>query len=603
MPGFFAPMGASIAARLPKGKDWTFEVKWDGVRGLCYIRGGQLEIYTRNNNRCDRQYPELHVLPNFVDAREAVIDAEVVSLDPKGISRFELIQPRIHNQDAHAIAKMAEKSPVHLYCFDLLYVDGFDLRRVELSERKKLLAQVLQPGGLLHLSDSFDDGEALLAAAQQAGLEGLIAKCGTSCYESRRSKEWLKYKLTAQQEFLICGYSPGERDTFGSLVLGYYDDEGTLLYCGNVGTGFTEQILQDLLQRLKPLVTPKMPMEKADKVPRGSVWVEPKLVAQVKFLNWTNDGKLRAPVYLGLRNDKGPVEVRREEGVTFTNTKKLYYPEDGFTKGDLLAYYEAVAELLVPHLKDRPLSLKRYPNGIHSQFFFQKNTPESYPSWLLTEQIEDTRFVLAQDKRSLLYLVNLGCIDQNPWMSRVGSLSNPDYILFDIDPYQCAFTKVVEATLLVKEKLDRIGLTSYPKTTGGDGMHIFVPVEPLYTYDQVRLFAEVIAKLLAAERPDLFTTPRSIRSREPDRVYFDYLQIAESKTISSVYSARAYAGAPVSTPLEWDEVTPKLHPAHFNIKNAPERFARRGDLFADVLEKPQRLEKAFARLDKLVRRT
>jgi bifunctional non-homologous end joining protein LigD len=334
--------------------------------------------------------------------------------------------------------------------------------------------------------------------------------------------------------------------------------------------------------------------------------VRPELVAQIKFANWTDEGRLRAPVFLGLRTDKAPLEVTREVSKThevkLTNLDKIYYPENGYTKGDLLKYYDAVAPLLLPHLKDRPLSLKRYPNGIHEPYFFQKNTPENYPSWLRTETIDGIRYVLADDKPSLMYLTNLGCIDQNPWMSRVGSLDRPDYILIDLDPYQCEFDKVVEAALLVKERLDAIGLTGYPKTTGGDGMHIFVPIERRYGYDQARNFAAVIAGILAAERKDLFTTPRAVEKRERNRVYFDWMQIAESKTISAPYVARAYVGAPVSTPLHWDEVTGKLRPTQFNIKNAPARFERTGDLFDGVLSKPQRLEKAFAKLEKLVKK-
>jgi bifunctional non-homologous end joining protein LigD len=613
MPGFFAPMGAQIAAQLPKGPQWIFEVKWDGVRGLCHISGGALTIYTRNNNRCERQYPELQVLPHYIDAEQAILDGEIVVLDAKGISKFEMIQPRIHVQDANAIAKMAQKNPVHLYVFDLLYLDGYDLRKAPLIERKRALANIVKPFALLRMSDHFpNSGEELLEVARLNGLEGLVAKCTTSLYESRRSREWIKLKLTSEQEFVIAGYTPGERDTFGSLALGYHDEDGALVYAGNVGTGFDERTLQDLWARLQPLVTPKKPLERGDKIPRGTVWVRPELVAQVKFANWTDEGRLRAPVYLGLRNDKPSPEVTREVArevtrempreVKFTNVDKVYYPDDGFTKGDVIHYYEAVADLLVPYLKDRPLSLKRYPNGIRKDFFFQKNTPETYPSWLRTETIDGIRYVLVEDRASLLYLTNLGCIDQNPWMSRIGSLDKPDFILIDLDPHQCEFHKVVEAALLVKAKLDAIGLEGYPKTTGGDGMHIYIPIEPVYGYDQARQFAEVIARLLAAERPDLFTTPRSVEKREKDKVYFDWMQIAESKTISAPYVARAYKGAPVSTPLAWKEVTKDLHPEQFNIRNAPDRFARVGDLFAGVLKKPQRLENAFTKLENLVRR-
>jgi len=600
MPGFFAPMGAQIAAHLPKGPEWIFEVKWDGVRGLCYVDRDVLTIYTRNNNRCERQYPELQVLPHYIDAEQAILDGEIVVTDPKGISKFELIQPRIHNQDANAIAKMAQKNPVLLYVFDLLYLDGYDLRRVPLIERKRALAAIVKPFPLLRMSDHFENsGEELLEVARQTGLEGLVAKCASSFYESRRGRDWIKLKLTSEQEFVIAGYTPGERDTFGSLALGYYDEDDALVYAGNVGTGFTERTLRDLWERLQPLTVAKKPFDHGDKIPRGTVWVRPELVAQVKFANWTDEGRLRAPVFLGLRNDKPAPEVSRE--VKFTNLDKVYYPDDGFTKGDVIRYYEAVADLLVPYLKDRPLSLKRYPNGIGKDFFFQKNTPETYPSWLRTETVDGIRYVLVDDRASLLYLTNLGCIDQNPWMSRVGSLDKPDFILIDLDPHQCEFHKVAEAALLVKAKLEAMGLTGYPKTTGGDGLHIYIPVEPVYTYAQARAFAEVIARLLAAERPDLLTTPRSVEKREKDRVYFDWMQIGESKTISAPYVARAYKGAPVSTPLSWAEVGNSLHPSQFDIGNAPARFARLGDLFAGVLSKPQRIEAAMGRLERLVR--
>ncbi len=623
MPGFFEPMGATLADKLPKGAEWIFEVKWDGVRGLVFIDNGVLSIYTRNNNRCERQYPELQVVPHYIEAEQAVLDGEIVVLDSKGVSHFELIQPRIHSQDANSIAKMGQKNPVHLFVFDLLYLDGYDLRRVPLMERKQLLQKIVKPFPLLRVSDHFENaGEDLLEAARQSGLEGLLAKSATSVYESRRSRNWLKLKLTSEQEFVIGGYTPGEREHFASLVLGYYEG-GKLHYAGNVGTGFNARNLAELWALLEPLKIPKMPFAAADKIPKGTVWVKPELVAQIKFANWTADRKLRAPVYLGLRDDKPSAEVSREEvpapgflpldrkevtttidghSLKFTNLDKVYYPEDGYTKRDLLNYYDAVAELLLPYLKDRPLSLKRYPNGIHAEYFFQKNTPAGYPSWLRTRAIEKIRYVLADDRASLLYLTNLGCIDQNPWMSRVGSLEHPDFILIDLDPQECPFAKIVEAALLVKQKLDAIELMGYPKTTGGDGMHIFIPIEPVYSYEQARTFAEVIARMLAAERPDLFTTPRSVAAREKNKVYFDYLQIAESKTISAPYVARAYAGAPVSTPLAWDEVKPSLLPSQFNIGNAPERFARVGDLFAGVLKSPQRIEKAFQRLEALVKR-
>jgi bifunctional non-homologous end joining protein LigD len=623
MPGFFAPMGASLATAAPQGSGWNLEIKWDGVRGLAYIDNGKLAIYTRNEIRCEKQYPELNGLPDQVTAKQAILDGEVVALDQSGISRFELIQPRIHIKGASAIEKLSREKPVRFIVFDLLYLDGYDLRPVPLVERKRTLATVLRPTPTIRLSEHFEsDVSDALDAAGKMGLEGLIAKRAESAYVSRRSRDWLKLKVVSEEEFVIAGFTLEKREPFGSLVLATRD-AGKLVYAGNVGTGFDAANLKVLWKQLKPLVIPKPSISQADKAPRGSVWVKPELVAQIKFANWTTDRRLRAAVYLGLRSDKSAAEVVREvpiathaaflsadkkEVVTeinghslkFTNLDKVYYPEDGYTKRDLLNYYDAVAALLLPYLKDRPLSLKRYPNGIHEKYFFQKNTPEGYPNWLRTETIgekgKEIRYVLVEDRASLLYLTNLACIDQNPWMSRVGSLDRPDFVLLDLDPFHCEFKKVVEAALLVKGKLDAIGLRGYPKTTGGDGLHVYIPIEPNYDYTQVRSFAGAIAGVLAAERPDLFTVPRTVSERKKDHVYFDYPQIAESKTISAPYVARAHPGAPVSTPLKWDELTPDLHPSQFTIVNAPERFARLGDLFADVLKKPQNLEKALSRL-------
>ena len=288
--------------------------------------------------------------------------------------------------------------------------------------------------------------------------------------------------------------------------------------------------------------------------------------------------------------------------------KKVFYPQEGYTKRDVINFYAAVSELILPHLRGRPLSLRRYPNGIESSHFFQKDAPPSFPEWLHIEQIvtdddgSTTRFVVADDRSSLLYLANLGCIDQNPWMSRISSLDNPDFILIDLDPYHCGYDRIVEAAQLVRQTLEQIGLQGYPKTTGGDGMHIYVPVEPIYSYQQVRSFAEILARWLAVERPDLFTTPRTVASREKGKVYFDYLQISHGKTISAPYVLRAYPGAPVATPLAWHEVRPGLAPTQFHIGNAVHRFERVGDLFKGVLTKLQKMDAALEGISRIMQR-
>jgi bifunctional non-homologous end joining protein LigD len=651
MLGSIEPMMATLAEKPPRGGDWLFEVKWDGVRAIAFIDREEVRLQARSGQRCERQYPELAVIPHQIAAREAVLDGEIAVLDTKGVARFHLIQPRIANADPNAVAHLSRSTPVVYFVFDLLYLDGYDLRNVALSERRRLLEQIVTANGVLRISDAFPGaGEEMLAAAAEHGLEGVVAKHAASFYESKRSREWLKIKIVNEQEFVIGGFTEpqGERQYFGALVLGVYET-GKLVWVGNVGTGFDHKTLTAVSQRLNPLITDGCPFDERPTPDRGMTWVHPELVCQVKFTEWTQDRRLRAPVFLGLRNDIKPGQVRQESpeaptnaggqvrdagtdpqseflapdffskdekeasreiggrSLKFTNLNKVYYPDEGYTKRDVLNYYAAIADLILPHLKDRPLSLKRYPDGITKEYFFQKNVREAFAPWLRTELIESEhnhgpiKYVFADDRASLLYLVNLGCIDHNPWLSRSPSLDNPDFILIDLDPQECPFDMIVDAALLVKRLLDQIGLTGYPKTTGGDGMHVYVPVEPIYSYAETRTFAELIARLAFDQKPDLFTTPRSVSKRQKNRVYFDYLQNGKSKTIAAPYVLRAYPGAPVATPLEWSEVRHGLHPEQFNITNARPRFAEKGDLFAGVLEKPQKLDSALAELEKLMR--
>ncbi len=641
MPAAIEPMKAGLEEKPPRGADWLFEVKWDGVRAIAFIDHEEVRLQSRSGIRCERQYPELAVMHHQVAAGQAVLDGEIAVLDDKGVSRFHLIQPRIANSDPNSIAHLARSTPVVYFVFDLLYLDGYDLRNVALSERRRLLEEVITPNQVLRISEAFPGaGEELLAAAHEHGLEGILAKHASSVYESKRSREWLKIKIVNEQEFVIGGFTEpqGDREYFGALVLGVHDGSD-LRWVGNVGTGFDHKMLKSLHDRLKPLVTKKCPFPEKPEPSKGMTWVRPELVCQVKYGNWTPDRRLRAPVFMGLRNDVDAQQVTREEvealpsrdqrkrfsddemfaasekeatrqidghSLKFTNLNKVFYPDEGYTKRDVLNYYAAIAGLILPYLKDRPLSLKRYPDGIKKEFFFQKNVPEAFAPWLRTELIESDhnhgpiKYVFAQDRASLLYLVNLGCIDHNPWMSRSPTLDHPDFVLIDLDPQECPFDMIVEAALLVKRVLDRIGLAGYPKTTGGDGMHVYVPLEPIYSYEEARTFAELIARLVFDEKPELFTTPRTVSKRKQNRVYFDYLQIGKSKTIAAPYVLRAYPGAPVATPLEWSEVTPGLRPGQFHIGNARARFAEKGDLFAGVLKKPQRLDAALGKLEKLL---
>ncbi len=619
-----SPMLAQIGKGTPpSGPDWLYEIKWDGVRAICYIENGRLRMLTRNNHAMERQYPELSVLPHHIKAKTAILDGEIAVLDTRGLPSFELLQSRINVADASAIATLSRNLPVVIFLFDLLYLNGRDLRSEPLTERKRLLKEILQPDEVVRYSEHFPGaGAELLEAAKAQGLEGIIAKRASSFYESRRTSDWIKFKLTTSAEFVLCGMIKGEREPFGALALGIYD-HGKLKWAGNVGTGFDRKKMDAIHALLAPLSIETGPLEPEKDLPKkGVVWTRPETVCEVRFSNWTDDAKLRAPVWIGLRPDIDPRECTRDEPeerkmlldpakseeilpidhhrLKFTNLNKLYYPQDKIAKRELLNYYDAVATLILPHLKDRPLSLKRYPNGIDADFFFQKEVAPSFPKWLHTADADGIESVIGDGRATLLFLVNLGCIDHNPWMSRIGSLENPDYMLIDLDPVvdqsDCPYEKIVEAALLVRAKLDLAELESYPKTTGGDGMHIFVPLAPIYSYEQVRMLAELIATRVALERPDLFTTPRAVAKRQKGKVYFDWQQIARGKTISAPYVLRAYPGAPVATPLAWREVTPRLNPSQFNLRNALARFDRTGDLFAPVLASTQEIEPALQKL-------
>ena len=648
MPKSISPMLACIGETVPEGSDWLYELKWDGVRALCFVDGAKVRLVSRSGNNMDAQYPELKALPDYLFAQQAVLDGEIVVFDAQGRPDFGLLQPRMMAKSN--AAALARANPVTLFLFDLLYLDGYDLRRAALVERKRLLASIVKPGVMVRYSEHFaGNGRQMLDFAQQHGLEGILAKRAAGAYEERRSRDWVKVKATGRQDFVVCGYMLGEREPFGSLVLGYYDGK-KLRYAGNVGSGFDQRALDSVAARLKPLVTKKSPLVDPPKLPNPIVWTRPELVCSVKFQSWTRDGHLRAPVFLGIRPEGIPADCVREvptgdapkdgpaleargdsarsherrppplsptqkeatltidgRRLKFTNLDKVFYPKEGYTKRDVINYYDAVAGLLLPHLRGRALSLKRYPDGIEGEYFFQKEAPAGTPEWLRTVAIpSDERkapinYIVVDDRAGLLHLANLGCIDQNPAMSRVDSLDHPDFVLIDLDPVDCEYDRIVEAAQLVRQKLELLGLEGYPKTTGGDGMHIYVPLEPVHSFDQARTFAEIVARIAAAERPDLFTTPRTVARRERGKVYFDYLQQASGKTISAPYVLRAYPGAPVATPLAWKEVKRGLSPAQFTIQTAPERFARLGDLFAGVLTNLQRLDKSMEKLEEVVR--
>ena len=607
-PPELSPMLATLADQVPQGSGWLYEVKWDGYRAIATIAGGEVKLASRNGNDLTGRFSGVaKQIGKAVRTPNAVLDGEVCALDEQGRSSFSKMQKG--------------SSSLVYYVFDALWVEGESLLDHPLAERKERLESLLdRRSHAVRLSESFEDGVALMGAARDERLEGVIAKKAGSVYvPGKRTREWLKVKTEERQEFLIAGYTKGQgrrASSLGALVLAVRRG-ADLVWVGNCGTGFGEREIQKLLRKLRPLERKTSPFAvvlKMPKVRKGDVvWVTPKLVCEVRFSEWTHDGRLRAPSYQGLRDDKQPSEVRRElpleteikrgrKELRLTNLDKVFWPDEGMTKGDLLWYYREVAPVLVPHLKDRPFTMKRYPDGIEGGHFFQKDAPKHMPAWIRRQAYLSTSresrekrmidYPLVNDELALLWMVNMGCIDMNAWYSRVDRPDRPDFVLFDLDPSDdVGFKETVQVALLVREALEALGLEGYPKTSGSDGIHVLVPLDRRSTYADTRRFAEVIAGALARAHPGLVTTQWSKAKRRG--VLIDANQNGEGKTIASVYSVRPRPGAPVSAPLRWDEVTEDLDPLGFTTDVVLARVERHGDLFEPVLKERQSLTRAL----------
>jgi bifunctional non-homologous end joining protein LigD len=586
----YKPELATPAAAIPRGDGWTFEVKFDGYRAIAYVHGGECELVSRNDHSLTERFSGVaKAIAKAVKTPNAVIDGEIARINADGRSSFSELQ-----QGTGALVYFA---------FDLLEQDGESLVDLPLEERKARLRKLLDKRVTsVAFSEGFDDGDALFRVAQEQHLEGVIAKRKSSQYRQRRTSDWLKIKTELNDEFVVVGYTRGEgrrAGTFGALVLAV-NEGGALRYVGNVGTGFSDTEIRRLLKLLKPLHRDTSPFGELPKMPRvrrGDVqWVEPKLVAQVRYGEWTHDGHLRHPAYLGLRDDKEPEEViapnARDSRLRLTNLDKPFWPDEGITKGDLIDYYEQVAPVLVPHLKNRPFTLRRYPDGAYGKAFFQKKAPAHMPDWI--PRWGD--WALVNDELALLWMANMGCIDMNAWYSRVDKPERPDWVLFDLDPTpEVPWTQTVEVALILKQLFDTLGLEAFPKTSGGKGFHILVPIERRATYEDTRHFAEIVAGAVARTHPKLATTEWSKARRRG--VLIDANQNGEGKTIASAYSVRPKPGAPVSTPLRWDEVNEQLNPAIYTMDVVVDRVRKFGDLFGAVLTTRQSLSKALARLE------
>jgi bifunctional non-homologous end joining protein LigD len=608
----YAPMLASLAQEIPPGEGWSYEVKFDGYRAIAYVRGGECELVSRNGNKLTERFPS--IAKDIVKATKspnAVLDGEVCRIDAStGRATFSELQ-----QGTGALV---------YYAFDLLELDGTPLVGEPLEVRRATLRKLLDARTkTVSFSESFDDGDALFDVAKEQGLEGVIAKRAGSTYkQGSRTRDWLKVKTENVQEFVVAGYTRGagrRAGTFGSLALAI-NEGGELRYVGNVGTGFDDAEIRRLLKLLKPLHRDHSPFAVAPKMPRvrkGDVqWVDPQLVAQVRFGEWTHDGHLRHPAYLGIREDKAAGEVTREQPIAerirdgkrelrLSNLDKVFWPDEQIVKGDLLSYYRAVAPVLLPHLRDRPFTMRRYPDGATGKAFFQKDAPAHMPDWIPTfHALVSTResspakkwidFPLVNDELALLWMVNMGCIDMNTWYSRVDKPDRPDFVLFDLDPTpEVPWSQTVEVALILKELLDALELRSFPKTSGGKGFHVLVPLDRRSGYEDTRGFAEVVAGAIARTHPRLATTEWSKARRRG--VLIDSNQNGEGKTIASAYSVRPKPNAPVSTPLTWDEVNEKLNPSIYTMPVVLERVRLLGDVYAELLTTRQSLAKALRR--------
>ncbi|HKW92304.1 MAG TPA: DNA ligase D [Methylomirabilota bacterium] len=665
---------ATLAEQPFSDPAWLYEIKYDGVRVLASREGDRVTLYSRSGQDTTSRYPEVVRALLALPIERFVIDGEVVAIDEAGRPSFQRLQPRMALTDPREIAFAATQRPAVGVFFDCLMLDDRDLRRLPLVDRKECLRLLVPALGPARYGDHvMGAGEAFFEAASEQRLEGIVAKRARSLYTGTRSRDWIKIKCQRRQEFVVGGYTDpqGSRGHFGALHLGLYDGPTAaprLVYVSKVGTGFDQTALESIWKRLQPLVRATPPFE-AGPIPsgRGHHWTEPRLVCEVRFSDWTDDGGIRHPAFLGLREDKKPLECRREgseppeavpppeqerepehrdaeqpgalsqpngpgraavgglgggaasappqseqEAPVFapsrlprpfnpTNTKKIFWPAEGYTKGDLIAYYEGVAPLMLPYLEDRPLVLTRFPDGITGKSFYQKDAPDFAPDWVRTERIyskdteRDIAYLVVDDLEMLRYVANMAAIPVHVWASRIPSLERPDWLVLDLDPKGAPFTDVVKVALALRRILDGLELPSYVKTSGATGLHILLPLGARYTYEQTRNFARLLAMLGVQAEPEISTVARPLKSRG-GKVYIDFGQNGHGQTIVAPYSLRPLPDAPASCPLDWREVTPSLDPGRFNLLTIVPRFEKLADPLTPVLREAIDIGTALERM-------
>ena len=661
----FPLMLAKLSEQQVDGENWLFEIKYDGVRALAIRDGEHTRLFARSGREITARYPEVMLAFNTLPFDRFVMDGEIVALDERGHPSFQLLQRRMHVEDRHQVARLSFAVPVHHYLFDLLAFDGFDLRELPLEQRKDMLGQLIRGDGPLRYCEHVvGHGHAFYEEVSKAGLEGIIAKRREGPYRGTRSGDWLKIKCPITRNFVIGGYTDpgGTRTHFGALLLGMYDAQGELRFMDKVGTGFNRDMLEKIRAMLDPLARATSPFRvskpEEPAPPRDGHFTEPRLVCEVRFNEFTNHGGIRHPAFLRMMPDVDPRECRYElldEGdspvlesdageppdtngedlsdpgsaileaaepivrnsgkhraaddnlkAVTTHPDKIFWPKEGYTKGEMVEYYRAISKWMLPYLADRPVMLTRYPDGIAGKSFYQKDAPAFAPRWLRTQQIysedadREISFFVIDSEEALAYVANLAAVIIHIWSSRTMHLERPDWLLFDIDPKGSTTANAVIVAKEVAKALRDLGMRPYLKTSGQMGLHVVVGLKPKYTYEQAKMFSELVARLVVARIPEIATINRNPSTRR-GKVYIDYLQLGHGKTIAAPFSLRAVDGAPASSPLKWNELRSDLDPRQYNIKTMVSRMNRlASDPFMGALTDQMTLEEALPTLEKAV---
>ena len=589
LPKFIEPELALLVDHPPEGDEWIHETKYDGYRTQAHFEKGKVQLFTRSGQNWTAKYkPLAETLQNKLGIESAIFDGEIAWVDESGRSDFQMLQNSLKSQKLNSLI---------YFIFDLLFLDGEDLRDLPLVERKEKLQKVLLPLRKTNIQYSdhlTGDAEEFFSASCDYKLEGIISKRAQSPYASGRGGEWVKAKCKMRQEFVIGGFTEGEgsRLGFGALLLGVYE-KGKLRYAGRVGTGFDQRSLLSLKKKLSSREQNKSPFERKSPKGRGLSWVKPDLVAEVTFSNWTHDGVLRVPVFQGLREDKPALEIRKEKAVhkipknaankksavEITHPDKVLFKKEGLTKRQVDQYYENVSEWILPHIKDRPLSLVRCPSGSQKACFFQKHIPDNQTSNLPLIPIKEKKgtqnYISVDSVKGLHEVVQMGTLELHAWNSRRGSLDFPDQIVMDFDPApDVPFSRVKEAAEELKAIFDQMGLHSFLKCTGGKGLHVHVPFEPLYDWDQVKKFAQTLAQEMVSRHPNEFIAQMSKKERK-GKIFVDYLRNGYGATAVAPYSLRSKEISSVAMPIEWKDLKKMTRPDVFTLEKALEHLKKR----------------------------